>query len=1732
MKLFKYIFTLIVIVSTIQSTAQVYPVQVTVATTPPYYNYLSHYGDQNNHLLIVATLTDFNSPPVNVRLRLTIEGTGYKVQTRQDVPVGQVYTLSPGVPVFIQGDELYPLLLEQNLAVLSGSPNLNNLPEGITTICVEVVENGTGGAILSASNCTSFLLQLMQPPQPFSPVCNSVVDTTSMFQTFQWSQPQNYIPSIGSELNYTFSLYEWIDTNNYNIFQTGQGLVYTAQTTSPIVQVSNFDVAFQKGRKYVWRVRAQLYSNGLPTQMITQNGLSQPCSFYYGKPITVQEALADGLSINLSTQALTTRKGQAIWTVTDATPGQGLSTYSSYIVEYRKKTPEGSETVYPWSIDTVTALILPIYQLEPEQTYEVRVAGRSGNYTSEKTPISEFTTPAARVYACGESDLPYMPENYQPLSNLHIGDVVQIGQFPLNVTQATPLGTPGRFSGYGEVPHDFIGGAKVKVRFDNLLIDRDYVVREGVANAMTDGAEGWMHNYYLDHAFRDTVGFVTAYGYSGDSTSIFVVVDGDTLTYTFELPYPIVIYGEGNVAYQFWPDGTVTTTTWGTTPSNDQLDATKNFYVGFDAVEGSEQLFDKKQYDHFAANYEVIQCKEGFNYWVPNTAKGISGTTQVKATVHANTQGYLPANISFVVKGGYTTVPHTQVNDTTFILTLPAKSFDYQVYAMYEEFKIGKLNVMSYDSVIQKLHIVPLVALGNLTPSTIAQGLHNQYKASRLGFEVLIDSVFNTPEFTSTTIFANPDANLMEKYTAQMRSLREAFVNERELSSDEYVIFVIPRFENPEIDGYMVRGKGLGFVTAGTLGNSTAFIQTLAHELGHGIGGLEHSWGNDQSKKGATTNLLDYSGAQTKTLTRLQWDAMHDAPFTLSLFDDEEDAEAQSMQNAYSKTAGIPNANYTSIPEFALTDTTIFKSPNGLFFQFTKGQLVGLTDVYLLNGTVKHIMINGKSYEITTLKYEYDYVENGPSDKDTIVWELPVVVFLQTGQDSNRNPRTVTDITDKKYHTVSAVEGDVFIKNYVACSSVPEYVIGFSESTNQLQTSVPVCPEPQESVNCEPTEIAAIQPDHQTTINNALNQILLDAKNGDYTPFREIHPTQGYYLDLEEQLILKEKAKTLVKYDADVVVAYVLVENNQNAIYSQTLLDQLAQTALNANSAHFNGKKIAFYLCFSAAQQQDGWYTPNKTCFRQTFVLSDATINPSGLQPTELNNKATLFDAMLALFSKIKKPYKHHFFYEKYNGSFAYIETPLNQTIDKPDVIMATHLVSIHRQEFIALQEAAVRRYNGQTGLCYNEQEASAAESELKSKIPIWEAESMKMPQYWTEGEVDFTNIRESRRDAPRLMAEFKRETSFCTFCIDYCMATMPNYQVLSQLSVSDYYNFDYLERLVDPIVYNGLDLLGAIPGLDNVTDAIGLAYSSVRGNTENVVIYSAALVTPLVGSYAYKQGTKLVAYYTKKQGAEYLVEAKFTENVVADWVKISNDVPVEPKNFSSALEDLNLPQNKNKFTQQGLERAVNKAGNWITQRTNFWNDWIDKCFPEKNWSNTTFETFGKDYNTFKTANSVIDNEMRAMYNSTSDADNFLPGVVNSGITNPVKITVNQGDKFYKIVPKGNNINSPSPYYLSETEYQWIKANPGQLEQKLGLPLSSVNAEYDVFTITSKVNGNVLFQSTIAPTKQFANNTPSITYNTTGGRTQSLIINNGKSNLWDKSATPIETISPSSLPQI
>jgi hypothetical protein len=203
-----------------------------------------------------------------------------------------------------------------------------------------------------------------------------------------------------------------------------------------------------------------------------------------------------------------------------------------------------------------------------------------------------------------------------------------------------------------------------------------------------------------------------------------------------------------------------------------------------------------------------------------------------------------------------------------------------------------------------------------------------------------------------------------------------------------------------------------------------------------------------------------------------------------------------------------------------------------------------------------------------------------------------------------------------------------------------------------------------------------------------------------------------------------------------------------------------------------------------------------------------------------------------------------------------------------------------------------------------------------------------------------------------------------------------------------------------------------------------------------------------------------------------------------------------------------------------------------LEKRTAFWQEWVDKCFPNDDWNTTTFITNGKNYDQFKTDNPEVWQAMADMYTDPATATKYLPEVVRSGSTYPMEVTAYIGQKLYKIVPQGRDIAGPSPYYVTETQLESIKLHPEELEQKLGLPLSSVSGEYWIYTITSVADDNLFFQSSIASTDQYANATPEVVYSTPGGAVQSLLINNGDPMKWKKSTTPEEKYIPDTLPKV
>ncbi|BFO68747.1 peptidoglycan-binding domain-containing protein [Chryseobacterium sp. KCF3-3] len=251
---------------------------------------------------------------------------------------------------------------------------------------------------------------------------------------------------------------------------------------------------------------------------------------------------------------------------------------------------------------------------------------------------------------------------------------------------------------------------------------------------------------------------------------------------------------------------------------------------------------------------------------------------------------------------------------------------------------------------------------------------------------------------------------------------------------------------------------------------------------------------------------------------------------------------------------------------------------------------------------------------------------------------------------------------------------------------------------------------------------------------------------------------------------------------------------------------------------------------------------------------------------------------------------------------------------------------------------------------------------------------------------------------------------------------------------------------------------------------------------------------------------------------------------------KVKRQTSKKPYNPEQHSEFIDTPENLTGGKSPKLTifkpKSKTSVKNVLAEREAFWKELKEKYFPENDWSKTDFVTEGIDFNKFKSDHPNLFDEMAAKYDSMAAADRFLPGLIESGSSIPFKVTFNKGDELFKIVPKGGNIDGPSPYYLTKSELDFVKQHPERLEQVLGLPLSSTTSEYDVFKMVAKKDNISGFESIIAQTKQSAKSNPGDFYETTGGKKQTLIIDNMESGTWEKIAVPVEAISPKSLPKI
>ncbi len=366
--------------------------------------------------------------------------------------------LNGGVNERFLGSDLEAYFRSENLLFFGISraeyERNKRLPEGFYRIRFEVLDYNRDIALSNpqVSNSSAWLL-LNDPPILNLPRQEEQVRPLPQQNlVFSWTPRHTASPNAARSVEYRFELFQLIPkTRNPNDAVLTSIPIFQSTTRSTQLVYGIAEPALTLGERYAWRVQAR-EEGGL--DLFKNRGYSEVFAFTYGEPCSLPQAN--------TAEVLNAMRARIAWQ-----PGSGNT---EFWVEYRKK---GASY---WTNTSKTPLSFALLNdLEPENTYEYRVRGFCGEVGNNVGNIGEFSTPAIEqeAIACGLPQNPIDLSNQVPKENLKVGDTLQAADFDVKITKITNNPGAGRFSGEGLMVFPLANRAKVKVKFENILVNAE-----------------------------------------------------------------------------------------------------------------------------------------------------------------------------------------------------------------------------------------------------------------------------------------------------------------------------------------------------------------------------------------------------------------------------------------------------------------------------------------------------------------------------------------------------------------------------------------------------------------------------------------------------------------------------------------------------------------------------------------------------------------------------------------------------------------------------------------------------------------------------------------------------------------------------------------------------------------------------------------------------------------------------------------------------------------------------------------------------------------------------------------------------------------------------------------------------------------------------------------------------------------------------------------------------------
>jgi hypothetical protein len=850
---------------------------------------------------------------IDVFLRFTIEGPGIKIYTNPSWKPAPL-SIQTGIPVLIPSTTIAECLRPQNIVVEGMSPQElyrgGKLPEGYYQFKVEVFEYNRGVPISNVGRAGVWLL-LNEPPRIVFPANNQKVNATNpQFINFSWVPGGIASPLSAPKTMYEFTLVELLGDVDPNIAITTapDALKFTRTLQQTSLLYGPGEPPLIPGKRYTFRVRAY---NTEGYEIFKNNGYSEVRVFQFG------DACLPPTMFTLKDE---TQNSFAIEVVAD--PGS-----TAWQARFREGGNEGTQ----WSeLKTETTNSKTVKGLKASTEYQVQLKSLCGTVSSDYTAPQTITTrqKVNTQRSCDNSVSPFVVQQAQPLKQLKPNNVFLAAQIPIRVTEVTSQRN-GKFTGKGVASLPlFNAGLAVtftdisinelmQLTAGNVVVERSNVniTLFGDTEPVPGGGNGGGSN-------PDSTGtsqwpeFTDTLTVDSDIDSVVVVNDSTVWVYTAGGTGPIVTNLGGNDCLLIVPadgnmdravvvyNGAAQPYRVGSGSDTTSAQPLKGFRAWFTPAMGSQFGYDSLRIKEYSDLYNDLFIDSTL-YKLPwkALAAGIPEPVEMHVRRGADSLAYSTLK---VLADGKTLTPTTGANTAlqTYNLIGTRPGDEYPVLAKYpkddEEAYAGGLWTATYQKKGFTLYVVPLPGT-RLTEGTVGllQNYLNQiYSQAVVSWNVQAISGFPGVDLGDNGL-DHADNELLSAYNPEMNRVISAFKDwHGKLSPDAAYLFLVPKADGG-LQGYMPFNRQFGFVVVPVDGagnvDAATLARTAAHELGHGIFSLRHTFSTKNFvtlPQGTTDNLMDYAGTQATKLYKYQWDYIHNPQTILFAWAEEEEEGA------------------------------------------------------------------------------------------------------------------------------------------------------------------------------------------------------------------------------------------------------------------------------------------------------------------------------------------------------------------------------------------------------------------------------------------------------------------------------------------------------------------------------------------------------------------------------------------------------------------------------------------------------------------------------------------------------------------------------------------------------------------------------------------------------------------------------------------------------------------------